>query len=158
MAYCQWCIIESQMAQFRGYSFWICSGSEIKEAARQWLESSSLPLPEQVLKASIPSHQSDSCPNLSWGLWTQRNCCLPMSSQASSYPVLQRPGRLNPLCDLCSASSDPRARASVVGLNSKTRQIRVVFFISLPAITCFIFWESLSLKKLINNVFSQKFI
>ena len=96
MACCQWCIIESQMAWFRGYSFWICSGNEVKEDARQWLEFSSLPLPEQILKASIPSHQSDSCPNLS-GIVDSAQLLPPMSSQASSYPVMQRPGRLNSL-------------------------------------------------------------
>lgn len=97
MANCQWCIIEFQMAWFCWYLFWIFSGNEVKEDARPWLGSSCSPLPEKILEASILSHQSESCPNLSWGLWTQHNCPLPVSSHASRNPILQRPVTLNSL-------------------------------------------------------------
>lgn len=45
----------------------------------------------------LPSHQSESCPSLCWGLRIQHTCCVPMSSHAPSNPAPQRPMRLNSL-------------------------------------------------------------
>ena len=104
MAWCQRCITEFHMACCCWYLFWICSGNGVKEDAILRLGFS----PEQILEASIPSHQSGSCPNLSWGLWAPHSCFLPTSSHAPSNPGLQRPVSLNSPVDLCLSSLRPQ--------------------------------------------------